>query len=444
MNPQADDTVDPLKRGLNRQSSPRPNGGPLNVPPRSNSLDDIDDSAFAFDDEKPKVVRPAPVPTTEPVRPPSPVILPAAPAPLQVAEPEPAPQPTPAAPPVAASAAPQPAPVQSPPAMSALPPVAPTPAPAPTPVPEPAAPVVTVPSPAPAPAPPSNPAPAPPPPAPATPAPTPAPAIPPIPVQPVEFEPEAKSVSFEPEPVAAAAPPVATSAGTAASYQPAGPHIDSDLIERIDETPQQNSKDIEALIEHNHRLHRLKSFASFLAFCAGVVIAAFLINQFVFQSYYVDGTSMTPTLQNDDRLIIDKVEHTMANLQNKPYIPQRGQIVVLDSSIVGLNGRQEQLIKRVIGLPGDTIIIKDGIVTIKNKQNPDGFDVTRALGLNLQPTFVESPQEWTIDEGHVFVMGDNRVENGSYDSRAFGPIEANKIVGRLWARILPFDKAQVF
>ena len=265
--------------------------------------------------------------------------------------------------------------------------------------------------------------------APVEPPPTPPPA-PSIPITPSSFTPE-------PQP-AVAAPPSAT------SYQPNTPHIDRTLIERIDETPQQNSRDIESLIEHNHRLHRLKSFASFLVFCAGVVIAAFLINQFIFQSYYVDGTSMTPTLQNDDRLIIDKVERTWSNLQGKSYIPERGQIVVLDSSIVGFNGREEQLIKRVIGVPGDTVIIRDGTVTIKNKLNPDGFDANRQLGLTLTATFVDSPQEWTIEEGKVFVMGDNRGENGSYDSRAFGPIESHKIVGRLWARILPFEKAQVY
>lgn len=153
---------------------------------------------------------------------------------------------------------------------------------------------------------------------------------------------------------------------------------------------------------------------------------------------------MTPTLQNDDRLIIDKVERTWSNLQGKPYIPERGQVVVLDSSIVGFNGREEQLIKRVIGVPGDTVIIRDGTVTVKNKLNPDGFDANRQLGLNLSDTFVDSPQEWTIEEGKVFVMGDNRGENGSYDSRAFGPVESHKIVGRLWARILPFEKAQVY
>lgn len=231
---------------------------------------------------------------------------------------------------------------------------------------------------------------------------------------------------------------------TVASYEPPTRHVATEIVERIDETPQQNSKDIEALIEHNHRLHRLKSFASFIVFVVGVVIAAFLINTFIFQSYYVDGTSMTPTLQNNDRLIIDKVERTIAGLQGKPYVPQRGQIVVLDSSIVGINGRDEQLIKRVIGLPGDTVIIKDGSVTIKNASNPDGFDVNAKLGLKLQPTYIDTPMETTIPDGQVFVMGDNRVENGSYDSRAFGPIEVNKIVGRLWARILPVDKAQIF
>lgn len=216
------------------------------------------------------------------------------------------------------------------------------------------------------------------------------------------------------------------------------------ITERIDETPQQNSSDIEELIAHQHRLKRLKSIASTLLFIAGVAAAAFLINSFVFQSYYVDGTSMTPTLQNDDRLIIDKVEHTWSNLQGHAYIPQRGQIIVLDSSIVGVGGRNEQLIKRVIGLPGDTVVVQDGTVTIKNKDHPDGFNVDKSLGLNLAPTFVAAPITITLTENEVFVMGDNRIENGSYDSRAFGPIDASKIVGRLWARILPVDKAKVF
>lgn len=154
---------------------------------------------------------------------------------------------------------------------------------------------------------------------------------------------------------------------------------------------------------------------------------------------------MVPTLQNNDRLIISKVERTLAAVQGKSYIPERGQIVVLDSSIVGVNGQKEQLIKRVIGLPGDHIHIENGSVIITNTQHPDGYDVTTALGLtNLQPTYVETPIDLTVPAGQVYVMGDNREQGGSHDSRMFGAVDGNKIQGRLWARILPLDKAQLY
>lgn len=409
MNPQTDNTADPLKQRLNQMPPARPSSQ-LNVPQRPiGSLEDIDDSAFTVDASRPPM--PTPVSTPQP------------PQPLQ---------PTPNLPPGPREATPTPQPAP-------LPPVQPVPQYSPTP---------QIPPSVAQPLAPSSPPPTPQPPAAQGPTGE-LPKIPPMPVTPVEVEPQPQPSPTPPPlspqpPQPSVAPPAQIAQSPATSFQPPTNHIAHDLIERIDETPQQNSKDIETLIEHNHRLHRLKSFVSFLAFCAGVIIAAFLINQFIFQSYYVDGTSMTPTLQNNDRLIIDKVEHTMANLQNKSYIPERGQVVVLDSSLVGLNGREEQLIKRVIGLPGDTIAIRDGTVTVKNAQNPNGFDPAQQLGLRLAPTYVESPQEWTIEQNQLFVMGDNRTENGSYDSRAFGPIESKKIVGRLWARILPFDKAQLF
>ncbi len=193
------------------------------------------------------------------------------------------------------------------------------------------------------------------------------------------------------------------------------------------------------------RLTGIKAFASVAAFVMGIVIAATLINQFVFQSYYVDGTSMTPTLHNNDRLIIDKVERTAALIQGKHYIPQRGQIVVLDSSLVDQTGRSEQLIKRVIGLPGDKIAIENGVVTITNKEHPTGFNVNDALGLHLDPTFVDSPPlSVTVGDDQVFVMGDNRGPGGSFDSRSFGAIESDKIQGRLLARIFPLNQTKFF
>lgn len=154
---------------------------------------------------------------------------------------------------------------------------------------------------------------------------------------------------------------------------------------------------------------------------------------------------MTPTLQNNDRLIISKVERTLSAVQGKPYIPDRGQIVVLDSSIIGLNGQKEQLIKRVIGLPGDKIHIQDGVVTLTDGQYPNGVDITKQLGLtNLHATYSDAIIDLTVPKNQVYVMGDNREQGGSYDSRSFGPIDGDKIQGRLWARILPLDKAQLF
>jgi|GEM_PF-146832 len=222
-------------------------------------------------------------------------------------------------------------------------------------------------------------------------------------------------------------------------------HLPDDIANRINEKPMQNSGDIMRQIKHGLDGNRVKSVLSFIVFIVSIFAAAFLINQYIFQSYYVEGTSMTPTLQNNDRLIISKVERTIANVQGKPYIPERGQIVVLDSSIVGLNGQHEQLIKRVVGLPGDRVHIEAGTVTITNAAHPDGFDVTKSLGLtNLHATYTDEPIDLAIPEGHVYVMGDNREQGGSYDSRAFGPIEGNQIQGRLWGRILPIDKAQLF
>ena len=188
----------------------------------------------------------------------------------------------------------------------------------------------------------------------------------------------------------------------------------------------------------------IKGISSFVAFIGGVLLAAFLINQFVFQSYFVEGTSMVPTLQNNDRLIIEKVGKTIDQVQGKGYLPSRGDIVVLDSTIITANGSVEQLIKRVIGLPGDKIHIEDGIVTVSNQKEPNGFNVDERLGLDIEPTYSSGPLDFSVPEGQVFVMGDNRTQNGSHDSRAFGPVSTKDLEGRLWARILPINQAKVF
>lgn len=191
-------------------------------------------------------------------------------------------------------------------------------------------------------------------------------------------------------------------------------------------------------------LKLFKDFLSFGAFVASIVLFASLINLFIFQSYYVDGTSMEPTLAPNDRLIVNKIPKTWANITNQQYTPQRGDIVVFDSPLTNLP--KEQLIKRVIALPGEKIQIKDGTIIVYNQENSNGFKVDEELRLNLGQTSSDlySQRVTTIPEDHIFVVGDNRKPGGSFDSREFGPIETSKLVGELEIRILPMSDAKFF
>lgn len=198
----------------------------------------------------------------------------------------------------------------------------------------------------------------------------------------------------------------------------------------------------------NQRRHSawysFKPAISVATFIIGVIVVATGINAFVFQSYYVEGTSMSPTLHDDDRLIVSKAGHSFADLQGEPYIPARGDIVVLDSELPSTGGRADQLIKRIIGLPGERVHVENGNITVFNDANPEGFNVDTALGLELAPTFSTSSIDIQLAANEVFVTGDNRGPGGSLDSRSFGPVKLESLQGRLWARIFPFSDAEIF
>lgn len=176
-----------------------------------------------------------------------------------------------------------------------------------------------------------------------------------------------------------------------------------------------------------------------------VIVVAAGLNVFVFQSYYVDGESMSPNLHDDDRLIVSKLERTVSSIVTGDYLPERGQIVIVNGAISPeTQANAPQLIKRVIGLPGDTVTIAGGTVTIRNQDSPNGFDVDEALELDVDPTYTAQPLSVTVPKDSVFVLGDNRAEGGSYDSRSFGTVDSDFVVGRLWAKIMPFDQSRVF
>jgi signal peptidase I len=183
-----------------------------------------------------------------------------------------------------------------------------------------------------------------------------------------------------------------------------------------------------------------KDIISTILLFGGALVTAILLNVFVFQSYEVDGQSMEPTLQNHDRLIIYKFGKTVANIEGKTFMPNRGDIIVFHKP----NGTSDQLIKRVIGLPGDHVVVKNEKITIYNTAHQNGFNPDDApYGGDLSPT--AGNVDVTVGAGEVFVCGDNRIPGASLDSRSLlGNVSTKLIVGKLTLRYLPFGNYKVF
>ena len=148
------------------------------------------------------------------------------------------------------------------------------------------------------------------------------------------------------------------------------------------------------------------------------ILIAVLINVFVGQATRVDGQSMEPGLHTDQRLVVEKVTYRF-------HGPQRYDIVVLELP----SQSDELLIKRVVGLPGERVEIRDGHVYI------DGVPLSEPY--LTQETRPGRKNDIIIPPLHVFVLGDNR--NHSNDSRSFGPVPIDNIVGRAWVSYWPLE-----
>ena len=154
-----------------------------------------------------------------------------------------------------------------------------------------------------------------------------------------------------------------------------------------------------------------------------IILVVVLIRTFIATPVIVSGSSMDPTLKNGQVLILNKLA--------KKYM--RDDIVVIDAKI---NGKKERIVKRVIGLPGETLEYKDGFLYINGKRTHDDFvDKTRDF------TLERVTGKKKIPENYYFVMGDNRT--GSSDSRMFGCIPYEKIEGKVVFRFWPLNKMGV-
>ena len=162
---------------------------------------------------------------------------------------------------------------------------------------------------------------------------------------------------------------------------------------------------------------------SFLLYVVVVVGITFLIIHYVGQRTYVSGSSMENTLSDGDNLIVDKITYRFSD-------PKRYDIIVFPYQYE----ENTYFIKRIIGLPGETVQIVDGIIYIDGEalQESYGREVMKNSGLAADPV--------TLGEDEYFVLGDNR--NDSTDSRdpSVGKIPRDRIIGRAWVRIWPLSK----
>jgi len=153
---------------------------------------------------------------------------------------------------------------------------------------------------------------------------------------------------------------------------------------------------------------------------------------------------MEETLYTNDRLIVNRLPSTWAQLQNKTYSPDRGQIIVFKNPKYSQGIGDEYIVKRVIAFAGERVVLKDGKYTVYNDANPNGFNPDdQNKGEPGSPT--SGKVDTTVPDGELFVSGDHRQENYSYDSRnGLGTIPLYDVIGPVSMRIFPFDKIREF
>ena len=177
----------------------------------------------------------------------------------------------------------------------------------------------------------------------------------------------------------------------------------------------------------------MKNLKSYLLELVEVIAIALLIvipiRMYLITPFFVRGQSMEPNFEDGDYLIIDKLSFRISD-------PKRGDIVVFKAPL----DAKSFYIKRIIGMPGETVVVSEGKVKVINSEHPEGWDLTEKYLENHFNT--PGNIQIKLNIGEYFVMGDNR--EASYDSREWGSLRADKIVGKVWLRLAPINKAQAF
>lgn len=168
-----------------------------------------------------------------------------------------------------------------------------------------------------------------------------------------------------------------------------------------------------------------KEFIKVLVVSAAIVV---FVKFFIIQPFSVHGQSMEPNFYEKEHLIVDEISYRFRE-------PERGETIVFRNP----RNIKEYYIKRIIGLPGETVNLKDGIITIYNQDNPGGFKLEE----NYLPAGLKTTGNiyTALNAEEFFVLGDNRLK--SLDSRYWGNLDKKYFIGKVWARYWPISEVGV-
>lgn len=168
---------------------------------------------------------------------------------------------------------------------------------------------------------------------------------------------------------------------------------------------------------------RLRSIVEWVAVLVGALLVALLVKTFLFQAFSIPSGSMQPTLMPGDRVMVNKLSYRFGDID-------RGDIIVFERPDSMPELATKDLIKRVVGLPGEEIELRDGQVLVDGEVLDEPY-----LPPGTQTGPLSLGERIDVPPGHVLVLGDNRPS--SQDGRSFGPISEDLVVGRAFVRVWP-------
>lgn len=167
----------------------------------------------------------------------------------------------------------------------------------------------------------------------------------------------------------------------------------------------------------------MSSIIEWVKVFASAIILAFIITLFI-KPTLVRGDSMVPTLHENDYLIINKIEYKISE-------PENGDVVVFKSDLAQEDGTNKNLVKRIIGVPGDKVVIKDGNVYVNDTKLEETY--------LEEGTYTEGEVDLTVPEGKLFVLGDNRKISLDSRSELVGLVDIDTLEGKVFVRLYPFN-----